>query len=78
VKIFTTTVYSQLVQSKWYDLWLVPMSMRDVWKSVITISGGQFVTAVLIQMMPDQHVVKLDILENLLVSSLIGLSLGLG
>ena len=78
VKAFNTTVYQQLVLSKQCDLWLVLMSMRDVWKSVITTSGEQFVTVVLIQMMPGQHVAKLGTLENLLVSNLILLTFGLG
>ena len=71
VKAFYTTVYQQLVLSKRCDLWLVLMSMRDVWKSVITTSGEQFVTAVLIRMIPRQHVAKLGTLESLLVSNLL-------
>ena len=45
------------------------MSMKDVWKSAIETSGEQFVTVDLTQMMPGQHVAKLDTLENLLVSN---------
>ena len=71
VKTISTTVYPQLVLSKRCDLWLDPMSMRDVWKSVITTNGEQFVTVVLIQMMPGQHVAKPDTLESLLVSNLL-------
>lgn len=62
-------LYAQLVLSKRYDLWLVPMLMKDVWKSAIETSGDQFVTEVLVQMMPGQHVAKLDTLENPLVSN---------
>ena len=69
VKPSSTTLYTQLVLSKRYDLWLVPMSMKDVWKSAIETSGEQFVTVDLTQMMPGQRVAKLDTLENLLVSS---------
>ena len=43
--------------------------MKDVWKSAIETSGEQFVTVDLTQMMPGQHVSKLDTLENLLVSN---------
>lgn len=41
--------------------------MKDVWRSAITTSGVLSVTVVLTQVMPEQRVVKLVILENLLV-----------
>ena len=44
------------------------MSMKDVWKSAIETSGEQFVTVDLTQVMPGQHVAKLDTQDNLLVS----------
>ena len=67
--MFSINACTQLVLSKQYGLWLVLISVRDVWKSAIATNGEQFVTMVLMQVMPGQHAAKLDIPENLLVSN---------